>query len=268
MAKPFLSRLAQVVLLSTCASGCLTQGGPPPLPPPPSLEGPPPDRMQMPLEIIGDKDDREPVPFTKKRPWSMQGHLVMTFNHNSIVRTRDGSGTMIGPRHVLTAAHNVHRKDYGRAVSTTFYPGQNSDELPFDSAKVLTYKIAPRWLQTFDPTWDFAVLVLDSPIGKKTGHMSVAAMSDEKLTTQRLTLAGYPKERGSTLWSHSGRLRGVSPDFLLYDLDTEEGQSGSCLFISSEDAYTVVGIHTLGDKAGNSGVRINDERAKLIGSWL
>jgi V8-like Glu-specific endopeptidase len=225
--------------------------------------------MQMPLEIIGE-DEREEITATSKQPWSMQGHLVMTFKDNkSIERTEAGSGTMIGPRHVLTAGHNVYKKDYGRALSTTFYPGQTSGKFPFDSAEVIAYKIAPRWLESGDSAWDFAVLVLDRPVGTKTGKMGLAVLSDTELMAKRLTLAGYPKNKEGTLWSASGLLRDVSDEYLFYDIDTEPGQSGSCLFYSSGTTHTIVGVHTVGDKkAGNSGVRIDSERAKMIRSWL
>ena len=64
-----------------------------------------------------------------------------------------------------------------------------------------------------------------------------------------------------------GRTTSVTPERLVYDLDTYEGQSGSPLWAQVGGQFVVVGVHTWGDQANNSGVRVTDDVLAAIHRW-
>ena len=76
-------------------------------------------------KIFGD-DDREIITETSQAPWSSVGFVHAAFDEEAdLGTTHGGSGVLIGPRTVVTAAHVVYHPEYGWADSISFAPGKN-----------------------------------------------------------------------------------------------------------------------------------------------
>jgi V8-like Glu-specific endopeptidase len=83
-----------------------------------------------------------------------------------------GTGTLISPRHVLTAAHNL-LPNLGEAKGQTAQsikvtPGYNcagSTNSPFGSTTSASTNPHPNWVDSQDKAFDFGVITLKSPIG-------------------------------------------------------------------------------------------------------
>ncbi len=142
---------------------------------------------------IFDTDDRylfDDVSF----PWRTTGK----------VRTAGGwgSGTMIGPRHVLTASHVVNwNSDSKGAVGwATFTPGYFDGRGPWgeiDVVEVIYWEQAPGSLTDEETSIDYVVLVTDQRIGDLIGYAGYRAYDGGWNGGTYWQYIGYPAERST-----------------------------------------------------------------------
>ena len=184
-----------------------------------------------------------------------------------------GSGVLVGPRHLLTAAHIIPWGTSDRGVPTTgwvrFVPGAFDASEPFGSASaVAAYCLEPTYPPSIDAVEervDFAVCVLDQPIGLRTGWMGVQVYRDEWDHLPRWSYVGYRGPHAtSTRPTHQTGLaldgRADQPDThraMLHCGDVHPGQSGGPFFgwWAGEDCPRVVAVQSWGlpGQAGASG---------------
>ena len=117
---------------------------------------------------------------------------------------RMGSGLLIGPHIVLTAAHNAYdnekplRKSYS---DTKFIPGANGVEIPFGEIEV-DHVFAPESYINYKRkdeengmnADDYVLLVLTKRIGQETGYFGMYAVSDSHgnlLKPKEVSIVGY-----------------------------------------------------------------------------
>lgn len=128
-------------------------------------------------------DSRQPVAAADlvKSPYRYVGRLIIASAPNS-----GGTGTLIGPRHVLTAAH-VAVDLGGRAkrggVATFVLPDGRSSE-------VTDAELDGGWrFKIF--SCDFALLALKDELGAGGAHAAWAPFDDDKHLGKRMHVTGY-----------------------------------------------------------------------------
>ena len=206
-----------------------------------------------------------------------------------------GSGTLIAPNKVLTAAHVVYSRPgwaYARDVRVT--PGRDGSgtgihSAPFGMARALRCHVPPRYRsRTAKPgvvaANDYAVITLDTRIGDRRPRGSavgtpplgywrrIRAVPDQLLRRSRLNNAGYPLDKGGNLQYRAWNdVADLTEHRIEYVNDTTTGQSGGPIWLRWQGYRVLVGIHTNGvGPAGpyNTGVRLNATNLAVIKSWV
>lgn len=139
--------------------------------------------------VIFDTDDRT-LFLPRGYPWHCIGK----------VRTAGGwgSGTVIGPRHVLTASHVVNWQPNGPPGWITFtpnyYDGRGAQgELAVN--EILSWEHAPHFLTDLQVAFDYVILITNVRIGDTLGYAGARSYDSSWNNKAVFQQIGYPAER-------------------------------------------------------------------------
>ncbi len=198
-------------------------------------------------------------------PWSAAGRVDVAGGW--------GSGVLVGPRHLLTAAHVIPwTTAKGRPPTAgwvRFTPAAFDSSEPFGSATaVAVYCVRPTFppsIDALEEQVDYAVCVLDRDIGRLAGWMGVQAYTDAWDGLARWSHIGYRGDHATgTRPSYQGGIALDGHDdqddvhqVMFHRADVHPGQSGGPLFgwWEGDPFPRVVAVQSWGNpgRAGASG---------------
>jgi V8-like Glu-specific endopeptidase len=172
-------------------------------------------------EVI-QPDRRQLVTNTLAIPYRWICSLDVTFDRPYPKGWRDGlgrgSGLLIGPRHVLTAAHGIYPDGATRPASIKVAPARNGRRLPFGSVPAVAWTVSSRAFAKYgiDPNHDYGIVVLDRDIAGQShaalgnqplgfwgserlgAGTALRALSRDWLEGKHMVVCGYPGDRCGT----------------------------------------------------------------------
>ena len=213
-------------------------------------------------KVLLSYNDRRTQFNEKAWPNQMIAYLMLEYDDGPY----RGSGTFIGPSHILTAAHNVYSK--GKWANKVYVaPGQLNDVQPFGVAKAVRCYVLPGWLEG-NKKEDLALIIIDQSLGLRTGWAGLIVADDQEIKSRQLLVVGYPGDKSKQLWGMRGDAAAVDPDTLYYNIDTNAGQSGSGVCFREGDDVYVVGVHVRGGKNYNEATRITTANFEMLLQWM
>ena len=178
--------------------------------------------------------DGRRVFYSTAYPWRCSGRVQSSLG--------SGSGVMVGPRHLLTAAHMIDWRPNNTTGWLKFTPMYYNGSEPYGSAfAVRTYfklKVQGPTIDSTEAKFDYVVVVLDRPQGNATGWLGTKSYSDSWDGGAYWTHVGYPGDLTGgqrPIWQNGIALDGDfwSPDShesMSHKGDVWPGQSGGAFW--------------------------------------
>ena len=227
-----------------------------------------------PEAIIGS-NDLVSIENTLQYPYSTSVYVESVFHgvEDGKNKTYRGSANFIKDNILITAAHNIYKHEFGKDAEELYVtPAATPNNAPFGTVKVKKYYYLKNYVSDNPGRHsknDLALLVLEEPIGTKTGTLGLSSLSTN-LSGLNVTVTGYSAlSEAVQMYTDTRNVIRDTGDFLYYNVDTYGGASGAAVYDAS---HRVVGVHIGTESRGsdivNLAVKLNEQNLSFIYSVL
>lgn len=200
---------------------------------------------------------------TRQDPW-YQIEDQTSYPFSTFGQIGGCSGTLVGPKHVLTAAHCIYlhpekywEKDLNFVIRTKWNGTQ--------SIQWREAYIPNEFISKNDARYDYALVLLQQSVGYDRGWLSIHEGTQKK---PAITMIGYPRNQPpGSLWSSSCTVESSSRSIYYHRCNSSSGSSGSPLLSN----LNIIGIHTHGHYNINDpkyGTRMSKPILGVINGWI
>ena len=228
----------------------------------------------QPEAIIGS-NDLVSIENTLQYPYSTSVYVESVFHgvEDGKNKTYRGSANFIKDNILITAAHNIYKHEFGKDAEELYVtPVATPNNAPFGTVKVKKYYYLKNYVSDNPGRHsknDLALLVLEEPIGTKTGTLGLSSLSTN-LSGLNVTVTGYSAlSEAVQMYTDTRNVIRDTGDFLYYNVDTYGGASGAAVYDAS---HRVVGVHIGTESRGsdivNLAVKLNEQNLSFIYSIL
>ena len=207
------------------------------------------------------------------KSWPYIAFLRMHFPNQAAGVDSVGTGTLIAPRLILTAGHNIFdyvRGGFAQSVEATL------GAQPRVRVQAQTMRTTRQWveqdsrIQLGTSAFDFGVVVLREPLDSNIRPLRAETTDGKVLREMLLNVAGYPASDLGSLYGARSKPDSINDTRIFYPIETYPGMSGGPVFDydAASGVRTIRGIHTAWPPGLlPTALRITENVLSLIMAW-
>lgn len=212
-------------------------------------------------------------------PNSPHGIIFARFSNTPKGQYRWGTGTLIAPNVVLTAAQNLYNHDIhneqvvGKAIEIRFVPALYGFIAPFDEPSIERFHYPGQYEK--DGTENFGILILeDIPRATEglchTGYLGLGILPASQFPNLELNITGYPAHKSPErqyiypMRNTKGKATQIDNNFIHHTICTSKGQGGAGLWYQDDSGCYITGVLLDNGKA----ILLTKSRYDQILKWV